>query len=1099
MTAWIQSTPDESIGQKWTTDDAEDGIITLGRAVETDTARRLGLGLQLKRATETDLAGRAYGDTDIDYYDELVIASAPIAYYRLGETAGTTMLDSSGFKRNGTYGTSVTLNAAGLVAEDTDTAAAFTSTANSVSTVNYASWMDLTQITVAAIIRPTNVLNEGTIVSRLNYSQGYGPAYSWSMAVANNQLFVQVFCDNTGNNARFSYSGVELSANKTYHVAFSYSGTQLKIWIDGRLVHTAAHVGVLTTGTEPIRIGRTGSTTTARYQGTIDEVAIYNRVLTDAEMKRQAEASKFGVSATVIDPELVQEVESIFAPTLATELGQVTETESSADASALYTYSLGFVEEIESIPNITIPVLTETNNRVGGRVRQSVGTYEWEPSITNPPADHDIAIQYDTLNVISGVTYPFADSQPVYTVTTARKKRARDRILVGNKDITWWRGAATPMPDFQLIEPMMYGPASMDIPQAAVPFEVPGKGALSFMRKGAPVKVQRVDDTGKVIATDYKGFITAYRISGGELSLDIGGELSGRAGLQNRQVPLFKSYKDIGWFVYHAVRGLVPMAPRLGPVTGIMAYSFGGMSLADYINELVTMGQKTDGTIYSLMPDSKGVYRLEPKDKTTIHATVYFDDERMKPDMNQDMAEEPNRIYATGVTPAGVKIKFGVYPGVLQGPPPPYPYNDNRAFGQGTTDAMTDTGDGISVMINKLAVHKYIDYSSSGYPGGYDADLTKAIKRLQKDAGLPQTGNMNLKTWRALYDQDATGFSLNWSHIEPAAQASYTRPWFRTGSGAVRRKNPAFDPSRLKVDFNIDVGTGFTRGQIRDFAEVELREESNWIGSVESRLAVHKGVHTPGDSVEASDVMSLRDVRPGMNLWAPLFDGGTLFHVSGVSVSDQGRSVSLVLDTQFRDTMKVWQIIERNFETRMDPARAWVESHRRSQMTNDTMITWDEIGGVIDGSVKLRENTWTVFPVLAGQEGTIQRLKIRTNPNAEFCTAMFGYKINAKKLTRLIGDPLTKEGALNWQDPVILNKLDEENVMIYIAGNQEAPCGYYPYDKQDGGTLTGNWEDDAGIAYRTFKHPVIYVAVWSDRNCVIPAGRILWPQQEEGS
>ncbi len=789
-----------------------------------------------------------------------------------------------------------------------------------------------------------------------------------------------------------------------------------------------------------------------------------------------------------------------FVVSLSYLLGLAEETD---DAVAVGTgVTLGLATESSEALAVAVPTPSDTSNRVGGRVRGSYGIAEWDPPVVPPPIGLDVGQVYEVLNTYGQASYPNADSQPVYPVKTAIKPRHLDRVVIGGKDVTWWRNAHTPTPDFQLIEPMTYGPATVTLPQAAVPFETPGKGALRFCRKGNPVVVQRVNTTtGEVVGTDYRGFVVSYRISGGELTLDVGGELSGRAALMNRQVPLFRTMADLGRWVYASVKTCgLELTPRLGPVTGIDVLKFGGLGHADYINQLCSMGTESDGTMWTLAATKKGSYRFSKKDTTTVDATVYFDDERLKPDLSQDLSEEPNRIYATGVTPKGLKIKFGVYPGLRQGPPAPYPFNDDRSFGPGTTNSDTDTGDGISAMLHKLVVSKYLDFENDSFPGGYDNDVSKAIKDLQADAGLNESGNMNPKTWRALYDLDATGFSLRWSHIEPAAQKSYTKRWHRSSSGAVSRKNPSYDPSRPKVDVNIDMGTGFTRGQLKQFAKGELRPDDNWVGTVAGRNALAKGLHLPGTNVEKSDVMSLREVRPGMNLWAPLFGpDGTLFHVSGASVSDGGRTVSLVLDTQFRDVLKVWQIIERNRESRTSPARAWLQEHRRSQMVNDSVITWDEIGGVIDSSIKVPAQTWFVFEVLAGQEGTIQRLKARTSPNAQFAMAVFGNRIRPGKLQRLVGDPLTEEGSARWQDAAVLERLDRENVMIYIAGNDESPCGYYPYTKDDGAGLTGRWEDDAGIPFRTFKHPVLWVAVWADRATSIPAGRIFWPQMEEGT
>ncbi len=52
-------------------------------------------------------------------YADVVLADSPLAYYRLGESSGTTMTDSSGNGRHGTYVGSPTLGAAGLVPGDT--------------------------------------------------------------------------------------------------------------------------------------------------------------------------------------------------------------------------------------------------------------------------------------------------------------------------------------------------------------------------------------------------------------------------------------------------------------------------------------------------------------------------------------------------------------------------------------------------------------------------------------------------------------------------------------------------------------------------------------------------------------------------------------------------------------------------------------------------------------------------------------------------------------------------------------------------------------------------------------------------------------------
>src|SRR4051812_1334419 len=58
----------------------------------------------------------------LSYYSSAVLALSPIAYYRLGESSGTTAADSSGNGLNGTYNGGVTLGQPGGIFGDPDTA-----------------------------------------------------------------------------------------------------------------------------------------------------------------------------------------------------------------------------------------------------------------------------------------------------------------------------------------------------------------------------------------------------------------------------------------------------------------------------------------------------------------------------------------------------------------------------------------------------------------------------------------------------------------------------------------------------------------------------------------------------------------------------------------------------------------------------------------------------------------------------------------------------------------------------------------------------------------------------------------------------------------
>ena len=69
-----------------------------------------------------------------------------------------------------------------------------------------------------------------------------------------------------------------------HHVAGTFDGTQLKLFIDGGLVGTLDYSGSIATGTYPVNLGRNSQNTDRLYEGVLDEVRIYNRALPEGEV-----------------------------------------------------------------------------------------------------------------------------------------------------------------------------------------------------------------------------------------------------------------------------------------------------------------------------------------------------------------------------------------------------------------------------------------------------------------------------------------------------------------------------------------------------------------------------------------------------------------------------------------------------------------------------------------------------------------------------------------------------------------------------------------------------------------------------------------------
>lgn len=87
-------------------------------------------------------------------YSAAVLADSPAAYYRLGETSGTTAADSSGHGNNATINGTVTLNSPGALPSDTDGSMLFTNgfvqtpyVMTSVSSYTEEAWIKTTDTT----------------------------------------------------------------------------------------------------------------------------------------------------------------------------------------------------------------------------------------------------------------------------------------------------------------------------------------------------------------------------------------------------------------------------------------------------------------------------------------------------------------------------------------------------------------------------------------------------------------------------------------------------------------------------------------------------------------------------------------------------------------------------------------------------------------------------------------------------------------------------------------------------------------------------------------------------------------------------------------
>lgn len=242
-----------------------------------------------------------------------------IGVWAFNEASGTTAADAAGADNPGAvteavftagkYGNGLTFDGV-----------------NDWVTVSDANNLDLTTgMTIEGWVRPSALADFSTVVMK---ERSGGLAYTLYAADGANQppaVYIRLA------------SGVEvevrgpsvLPLNAWTHLAATYDGSAMKLYVNGLLVGESAASGSILTTTGALRIG--GNSVWGEYfKGQIDEVKVYNRALTEGEVRYDMSTPTGG------SPDGTAPTGSISSPAAgATVSGTVTVTASAADNVAV--------------------------------------------------------------------------------------------------------------------------------------------------------------------------------------------------------------------------------------------------------------------------------------------------------------------------------------------------------------------------------------------------------------------------------------------------------------------------------------------------------------------------------------------------------------------------------------------------------------------------------------------------------------------------------------------------------------------------------------------------------------------------------------------
>lgn len=644
-------------------------------------------------------------------------------------------------------------------------------------------------------------------------------------------------------------------------------------------------------------------------------------------------------------------------------------------------------------------------------------------------------------------------------------------VWISGVDVTYLRGVPTVIGEFDASLPGGEETLDLTFPQIT-PADRPGTGDLSMFRSDAPVEVAMIGPDGyrdhqwSGHLIDREQGNTSDSTTGAWTAV---GDLVAADHVQH-SVPLVMDPTDIGEVIAHELNRVV--SRRYGAIrpvtTGILTSDRGsGDDTAwGYVQDLLSTAWTEAGEQWTVAP-VPGVprqYQLVKKPFTKTVWTVTSGAPGVEVDLTRDESQRLNVIYGRGVQTDGYAWSGWCFPNLRTDDAPPYPNaSSGNVIAIGTTDAMTDSGDGVSTWQRQARELGY----KIAVDGVYNDNDARVVRAVQAAYGIQVDGRIGPQTWVATFATGSNAGDLNGAYRRPLAIDKRVDPNLYAANGAIVGKNPDYDPSIIRYETSIDYGTGIAKAEGRASAQLQVARDANpgWSGTVSLLTDPWEG--------------SRSQIREGDKLTILGWNGAPLdvWVVTREVDPSNGWSVNLTVDSKYRDAMTLGSILTRNRESRNTPGRRPGNIDKQSHQTRDIVEFDGDSGAGVIPRLPLFANLWSVIHIPVSLVGSIALLDVRTEgPVAPFVLAMFGAPITAANLLDLVGNPLTSDNGWTKHADELANKWG----WIETYGTPDDPAGYYPGNKSaDGSSLTGRLYDTNSLQFTSTKGGWVWVAMFS--------------------
>jgi hypothetical protein len=329
--------------------------------------------------------------------------SGLITWYDFNEPTGTILTDIVFGRHNGTSINTPTLGASGIINNAYSFAAGsqeYVNLTENYADFNFSGVGNYGNITLSAWVYKTGGATVHAIVDR---SAVGSSAWEWNVNIQNK---ISASLYESGGLQKLVISDDIIDSNKWVHTAISANGSNLNVYINGTLVKSTTYDGTIKSISYPPTIGTQMQDPTITFNGRIDEVGIWNRSLSDAEILSLYNGG-LGLSPLSTGVELTYPVDNAAFMTLPVIFNATISTGGTMTNATLFIWS-----NATNIFNQTFKTISGLDNYTSFTIyTMPPGNYHW-----NVLGCSDISCQYANSNFT--LRFGFIENSQTYSAST---------------------------------------------------------------------------------------------------------------------------------------------------------------------------------------------------------------------------------------------------------------------------------------------------------------------------------------------------------------------------------------------------------------------------------------------------------------------------------------------------------------------------------------------------------------------------------------------------------------------------------------------------------------------------------------------------------